>query len=59
MLDANIKKSDQLLEKLGNLLVHSFGDDTSQDFLDLDNQVYLISQEIINNEWSQIKNLNY
>lgn len=59
MLDANIKKSDQLLEKLGNLLVHSFGHDTSQDFLDLDNEVYIISQEIINNEWSQIKSLGY
>lgn len=59
MLDANITKSDQLLEKLGNLLVHSFGHDTSQDFLDLDNQVYIISKDIINDEWSQIKNLKY
>tara|TARA_R110000751_G_C13788546_1_gene481855 strand:- start:989 stop:1456 length:468 start_codon:yes stop_codon:yes gene_type:complete len=59
MLDNNIEDSHLLLEKLGNLLVHSFGHDLSQDFLALDNEVYSASQKIINKEWSRIENLKY
>ena len=59
MLDKYVLNSEQLLENLGSLLVHSFGQDISSDFLALDEQVYREAHRIINQEWERIEKLSY